>query len=72
MGYNRGYKFPQHQEYVMKKGTLVKWILRGNDYGHLGIVIDVYQNGNFQVWWIKDDNIANHGYGTEHIEIIYK
>ena len=57
----------------MKIGDLVKWILRGNDYGHMGIVKHVYQNGNFQVWWIKNDNLVRHNHKcTRHIEIVNK
>jgi len=54
----------------MRVGTLVKWLLRGNDYGHLGIVVGVKSNGNFRVWWVKNDNFANHGKGTRHVEVL--
>jgi len=54
----------------MKIGDLVKWVLGGDEYGDLGIVVDIYSNGNYQVYWIKDDNLGNHGEETEHIQVL--
>tara|TARA_R110002096_G_scaffold217290_2_gene405313 strand:+ start:629 stop:799 length:171 start_codon:yes stop_codon:yes gene_type:complete len=56
----------------MQIGDLVKWLLRGDDYGEIGIVTDVFSNGNFTVFWSKGSSHANHGKETKHIEIVYK
>ena len=56
----------------MRIGTLVKWTLCGDDYGEMGIVTDVFSNGNFTVFWSKGNNHANHGKGIKHIEIVCK
>ncbi len=53
----------------MKVGDLVKWL--GEDgYGEMGVVVDVYSNGNFQIYWIKDDYLANHSKYTGGVEVV--
>ena len=37
----------------MRVGDLVQWNKRGNGYGHLGIVVDVYSSGNYTVYWVE-------------------
>lgn len=54
----------------MQIGDLVKWTLEGDDYGDMGIVVDVYSNGNFQIYWIKDDYLASHSKHNGDIEIV--
>ncbi len=54
----------------MQIGNIVKWMVRGDSYGELGLVVDVYSNGNYQVYWMKDSDYANHYKDTGHIEIV--
>ena len=40
----------------MRVGDLVKWNKLGNGYGHLGLVVEVYSNGDYRVYWIIDND----------------
>ena len=53
----------------MQVGTLVRWINDAPDYGELGIVIDVFPNGNFEVVWASGCR-ANHGRNTTLVEVV--
>jgi|13_taG_2_1085334.scaffolds.fasta_scaffold14812_8 hypothetical protein len=53
----------------MRVGTLVKWLNNASDYGELGIVIDVFPNGNFRVAWASG-TYAQHGSNTELVEVL--
>ena len=51
----------------MRIGDLVKWIQHGKDYGHLGIVVEVHPQGNYTVYWIKDNEYEWYRKGTNYV-----
>ena len=40
----------------MQVGDLVKWNNQNKDYGDLGIVVEVHPEGDYTVYWIKDND----------------
>ena len=51
----------------MKVGDLVKWSKRGNGYGHLGLVVEAYSNGDYRVYWIIDNDYEYYGKNNSNV-----
>ena len=54
----------------MQIGDLVKWTPRGDHYEEVGIVTDVFSNGNYRVYWFKDKAFGDHYKETYQVEKI--
>ena len=51
----------------MRVGSLVKWNKFGNGYGHLGLVVEIYSNGDYRVYWIKDNDYEYYSNKTKNV-----
>jgi hypothetical protein len=54
----------------MRIGNVVKWTRRGASYGHMGIVTEVFSNGNYRVYWAIDNERINHDNRSNYVEVL--